>query len=157
MRADDVFSHRVPHIEQQRVAKNDHDSKVSTVVTGEKGMSVEQPGGTPEPGSERRGAPRQQTDLRVTCYPAVGGSAAGRPARVRNLSRTGIGLVVDQHWPPGMGLTLALPLLEGGGTRPIMAKVIHATAQPGGRFLVGCAFDTPLTDNEVQTLTGGVK
>ena len=115
-------------------------------------MAEEQRKEQPEPpGNERRAAPRRQADLRVTCYPAIGGPGAGRPVRVRNLSRTGIGLIVDRHWAPGMALSVALPLPEGG-TRPITARVIHATAQPGGSFLVGCAFDVPLTDEEMHAL-----
>src|SRR5947207_1178555 len=50
---------------------------------------------------ERRQAARYLAEMRVTCYPAGGGLGGGRVARVRNISRTGIGLVVDRHWRRG--------------------------------------------------------
>ncbi len=104
---------------------------------------------------ERRGAARHLADLRVTCYPAAGGLGAGRVVRVRNVSRTGIGLVVDRHWGPGTALSLGLPLEQGAAPRTCRARVVHATAQPGGCFLVGCTFEAPLTDQEVQVLLTG--
>jgi hypothetical protein len=89
----------------------------------------------------------------VTCYPASGGPGAARQARVRNLSRSGVGLVVDRHWEPGTTLSIGLPLGPEGAALLRPARVIHATALPGGRFLIGCSLDTPLTDAEMQALT----
>jgi hypothetical protein len=62
-------------------------------------MTEEQPAGRPtrEGRTERRATPRYQSDVRLTCYPVGVGLGAGRQARVRNISRTGIGLVVDRH------------------------------------------------------------
>jgi hypothetical protein len=104
---------------------------------------------------ERRRAARYLADLRVTCYPAGGGLGGGRVARVRNISRTGIGLVVDRHWGPGTAVSLALPLGEEGRDRSCVARVVHATAQPGGCFLVGCAFVAALTEDELQAVLAG--
>jgi hypothetical protein len=106
-------------------------------------------------GVERRGAARQQTDLKVTCYPSGGGPGAGRTVRVRNISRTGLGLIVDLHWGPGTVLSVGLPLGPERSARPCRARVVHATAQPGGCFLVGCAFEAPLSDDEFQALLAG--
>jgi hypothetical protein len=118
-------------------------------------MAEEQPAGGPsrEGGTERRATPRYQSEVRLTCYPVGAGLGAGRQARVRNVSRTGIGLVVDRHWPPGTMLSIALPLGPDGGTRPAMARVIHATALPGGSFLVGCALEVALSEDDLRALT----
>ena len=107
--------------------------------------------------AERREAARHLADLRVTCYPAGGGPGGGRVARVRNISRTGIGLIVDRHWGPGTSLSVGLPLDRepGARARSCQARVVHATAQPGGCYLVGCAFETPLADHEIQALLAG--
>jgi hypothetical protein len=106
--------------------------------------------GSPGTG-ERRAAPRHPSTQRITCYPAGGGLHERRPARVRNVSRSGIGLVVDRHWPPSTALLLELPGEEG--VRVARARVVHATSLPGGTFLVGCTFDAPLSDADLQTLT----
>jgi hypothetical protein len=100
--------------------------------------------------SERRAAARHPSTLRINCYPAGSGLAERRLARVRNVSRTGIGLVLDRHWPPGTALIFELPVEDG--VRSARGRVIHATSQPGGTFLVGCTFDLPLSDVELQAL-----
>jgi hypothetical protein len=50
-------------------------------------------------------------------------------------------------------LSIALPLGPDGGTRPAAARVIHATALPGGSFLVGCAFEVALSEDDLRALT----
>ena len=100
--------------------------------------------------SERRTAARHASTLRIACYPAGGGLAERRTARVRNVSKTGIGLILDRNWQPGQALILELPL--GEGVRQARARVVHATSQPGGCFLVGCTLDQSLSDADVQAL-----
>src|SRR5437773_3726645 len=102
------------------------------------------------PESERRRASRQSSTLRIACYPAGSGLLERRMVRVRNVSRTGIGLVVDRPWQQGLALILELPAEDG--VRSARARIVHSTSQPGGTFLVGCVFDTQLTDAEVQAL-----
>src|SRR3954463_7799197 len=92
---------------------------------------------------ERRTAIRQLSTLRIACYPAGSGLLERRMVRVRNVSRTGMGLVVDRPWQQGLALILELPAEDG--VRSARARIVHATSQPGGTFLVGCVFDTPLT------------
>src|SRR5438067_13680560 len=95
---------------------------------------------TPRPaGAERRAAARHSSTLSITCYPIGGGLTERRRARVRNVSRTGVGLVVDRAWERGVALGLELPGAEG--VRVVRAHVTHATPQLGGCFLVGCTLD----------------
>jgi hypothetical protein len=101
-------------------------------------------------GPERRAAPRYSSSLRITCYPANSSLTERRQARIRNLSRTGIGLSVDRSWPGGTVLIVELPAEDG--SRAVRTRVIHSTPQMGGTFLVGCTFDMPLTDAEVEAL-----
>jgi PilZ domain len=101
-------------------------------------------------GQERRAAPRQASTLKVTCYPAGAGLLERRQGRVRNVSRSGIGLVVDRRWEAGTALIVELPVEDG--VRPVRARVVHATQQLGGLFLTGCSLEKHLTDEEVQGL-----
>jgi hypothetical protein len=59
-------------------------------------------------------------------------------------------MIVDRHWQAGTALVVELP--AGEDVRPVGARVVHATPQPGGCFLVGCTLDTQLSDAEVQAL-----
>ncbi|MBI1913760.1 MAG: PilZ domain-containing protein [Planctomycetes bacterium] len=104
----------------------------------------------PPPEGERRLATRQSSTLRIACYPAGSGLLERRMVRIRNVSRTGIGLIVDRNWHQGLVLILELPAEDG--VRSARARIVHSTSQPGGTFLVGCVFDNPLTDAEVQAL-----
>ena len=113
-------------------------------------MTEQEGASGPPPEGERRTAARHSSTLRITCYPAGSGLGERRNARVRNVSKTGIGLVLDRHWLPEMKLILELPLAEG--IRLARAKIVHSTTQPGGCFLVGCLFDQQLADEEVQAL-----
>lgn len=103
------------------------------------------------PGGERRAAPRHTSSLKLACYPTGSGLLERRQARVRNVSRTGIGLAVDRTWPSGTNLMLEVPSEEG--VKPVRARVIHSTMQMGGTYLVGCVFENALTDAEVQALS----
>src|SRR5262249_35407753 len=105
----------------------------------------------PPGGQERRAAPRHPSSLKIACYPVGTGFADRRQARIRNISLTGIGIVLDRSWPPGTILILELPGEEA--MRTVRARVVHATTQVGGTFLVGCTFLDPMTDAEVQALT----
>jgi hypothetical protein len=106
--------------------------------------------GAPAEG-ERRAAPRHNSTLKITCYPVNASLLERRQGRVRNVSRTGVGLLVDRAWQRGATVILELPAEDG--FKAVRAKVVHATPQIGGTFLVGCALELPLTDAEVQALS----
>ena len=78
-----------------------------------------QPGAAPSEG-DRRAAPRHSSSLKLTCYPTGSGLLERRQARVRNVSRTGIGLAVDRSWPSGTALMIELPAEEG--VKPVPAR-----------------------------------
>jgi hypothetical protein len=69
--------------------------------------------------------------------------------RVRDISRTGIGLSLRKRFEPGTVLTVELsesPKLQ----RQLLVRVVHATADKNGRWIVGCTFDCPLSREEMQ-------
>src|SRR5580692_1103433 len=59
-------------------------------------------------------------------------------ATLRDVSATGVGMVLDRRFEPGAGLSIEIPGLGGGNT--LLAKVVHATGLPEGKWLLGCAF-----------------
>src|SRR5439155_18880566 len=62
---------------------------------------------------ERRAAPRHGSTLKITCYPVNASLLERRQGRVRNVSRTGVGLLVDRAWQRGATVILELPAEDG--------------------------------------------
>jgi hypothetical protein len=69
---------------------------------------------------------------------------------VRDISRTGIGLILPRRWEKGTILLLQLDGVRGGGSRTLCACVIHSTPHPDDGFVVGCAHGGELSDEEIQ-------
>jgi PilZ domain len=120
---------------------------------------------TPNPPAE---APRDDMSLAVECrvrerhpceLPTSCQPLAARadndflwPAKLRDISPSGVGLVVGRRFEPGTCLAVEFP---GTGATPaevLFARVAHATARPGGYWLLGCAFVSDLSEHEVQTV-----
>ena len=71
--------------------------------------------------------------------------------RVRDISRIGIGLILRKPFEPGTMLMIELPespkLL-----RQLLVRVVHATPNKNGRWIIGCTFDCPLSPEEMRIL-----
>src|SRR6478672_8812649 len=100
-------------------------------------------GGAGPPG-EDRGAERCARGLRASWRTLAARDDRLAPAAVCNVSRTGIALLVGEVLRPGAILIVRLENLPDPVAAPRVAHVKHATQQADGRWLVGCAFATPL-------------
>jgi hypothetical protein len=74
------------------------------------------------------------------------------PAQVENISATGIGLRVREPLKPGMVLVIKLQNRAGRLSRPLPARVMHATLQTDNSWLVGCQFVRRLSDEDMHAL-----
>jgi hypothetical protein len=72
---------------------------------------------------------------------------------VKDLSNTGVGLVLDQPFAPETALLLRLPTASQGWSSHLV-RVKRCAEERPGRFHVGCAFIKPLSDAELQSLLG---
>jgi len=101
---------------------------------------------------ERRAAERRAFDVVTVCR-AADGRVLPIDARVRDISRTGIGLVVSEPLQPGSLLRVTLP---GAQSRHIvvLACVSHATQQPDG-WLVGALFSAELAEEDLRVNDDG--
>jgi hypothetical protein len=102
------------------------------------------------PGEERRRAPRFQCLRMISC--AVRQSEERIWARVRDISVSGIGLVATNKIEAGTPLIIELKSVALLPTLTLPARVAHATPRASGSWLIGCQFDEPLTDEQVQAL-----
>ncbi|HKI37962.1 MAG TPA: PilZ domain-containing protein [Gemmataceae bacterium] len=101
--------------------------------------------------AERRAHVRYSHTLRTSCRP-LGKGAATWPATIQDLSRAGVALAMGREVRPGAVLVVALEGLGGRFSRPLLLRVLNVRPAERGGWHVGCAFVTPLTDNDVQAL-----
>jgi hypothetical protein len=101
--------------------------------------------------TDRRAAERLPVTAGTTCTfisPVVEGFG---PARVRDISMTGIGLVLVRKVEVGSQLAVGLSHPAKGLAKTLVVRVTHVTPVPGGH-LVGGEFAAPLTYQEWTTL-----
>jgi hypothetical protein len=106
------------------------------------------------PGSECRVYARHSSDLATNCQPvaARGDNDLKWPAQIRDVSLSGVGLVLRRRFEPGAGLAIELPGPDGSGTFTVFARIIHVTAQAGGYWLLGCVFVSALSEETLKAL-----
>jgi hypothetical protein len=96
---------------------------------------------------ERRLWGRVPCHLETSIAPANGTNAGGLPARVRNISRSGINLTAGRAFAAGTLLSVALPL--DAGTEMLTCVVRCEPAADGG-YELGCTFAAQLSDEDLH-------
>jgi hypothetical protein len=101
---------------------------------------------------ERRASVRRDSNAKGTCQTLSQRHESTWEATVRNISLTGIGLLLARRFEPGTLLAIELTETSEQRQRLLVARVAHATLQPDDKWLIGCAFMSPLHDEELQEL-----
>jgi hypothetical protein len=73
------------------------------------------------------------------------------PAKIRDVSMTGIGLILSRRVEVGSHLAISVSNAAQKFSKTLVVRVIHVTAVPGG-FLVGGTLNEPLTYQELTAL-----
>jgi len=108
--------------------------------------------------AERRAFVRLASDLSASCSDVTRGQRShdvGWPGRVRDISRGGVGLLLQHCFRPGTDLSIELRDNTGKLLRTVAAHVVHASAvldDGNPCWILGCAFEEPLSDAELQEL-----
>jgi hypothetical protein len=104
----------------------------------------------PEP--EPRAAVRHPCDIVTSCRPAAADDDGQLlPARIRDISVLGLGVLIRYPYRAGTRLLMELPGRNGHAPRTVLATVVHARPQPGG-WIVGCSLAQPLAEEDLQAL-----
>ncbi len=111
-------------------------------------LETEQAGRRSE--AERRRAPRYPCALDAACQPVSGRAGHSWTAQVKNLSTSGVGLVLDRRFERGTILVLDLQGPGGDLARTVLARVVHVTPQGEKGWLLGCAFTSELDDDDLR-------
>jgi hypothetical protein len=61
-----------------------------------------------------------------------------------------MGLWFREPLPAGTRVALLVPTLTAARQRTVLARVVHATAAPGGGWIIGCALDELLREDELR-------
>jgi hypothetical protein len=102
--------------------------------------------------TERRAAARFPPCREATCQLAIALGGVVRPVVIRDISVSGIDLVVHRPFEPGTHLALELFNAARNFSRTVRVNVVHADPQEGGDWSVGFAFERKLQDEELQAL-----
>ena len=109
--------------------------------------------------SERRAWIRYQSNLETVCEPisalSAEEAASGWPAKVRDISAGGVGLSVGRRFEPGSVLLIELTSGEDETSYVAPVRVVHATLDGDGRWILGCAFTRRLDDEQMRSLLKG--
>ncbi len=95
-------------------------------------------------GEHRRVAVRYACDVETLYQPANQLDSPLLSARVQDISRGGIKLLVNQPLETGTLLSVELPGVL------VLACVAHVTAWPDGEWALGCIFSSELQDEDLQ-------
>lgn len=113
------------------------------------------------PGSDSSGSPANKEDNRRfwVRYPADLGTSVQLadhpgedriPARIRDISRGGVNLLIDTPFEAGQLLSLELPSAEDANRIfNLLACVVRTRSEPNGRYSLGCVFSRELTEEDL--------
>jgi hypothetical protein len=102
---------------------------------------------------ERRAWLRFPNEQDIICHPVT-----GRPqdepelawlGKVRDISPAGIGLSMSRRFEPGAELIAELSVKRDASLL-LPVRVIHATPDEKGQWIIGCEFIFPLSEEELQ-------
>jgi hypothetical protein len=102
-------------------------------------------------GAERRAWIRYPRRL-LTLWGLFGTRQEDWTAELRDVSQTGLGLVVNRSFAPGTVLSVRVQTAGHQYTRTMLVRVKHAAAQPDGDWLIGCTFVVKLKEAELREL-----
>jgi hypothetical protein len=101
--------------------------------------------------AERRAWIRYRRRLNVLWQILGVGRTEVWPARIQDISATGIGLIANRSFRRGTVLSIRVPR---GVKEPhsYLARVKHITPLQGDEVQVGCTFVVPLSDEELRSI-----
>jgi hypothetical protein len=118
----------------------------------------EEQGGAPTTAADRRLCVRHVADVETVCQPVASWTTEQLKwqARIRDVSCTGIALVLSRRFERGTGLAIEVPGSEPDSSHTIFARIARVIEEPDGSWLVGCAFVSELSDEELRALIRAV-
>jgi len=95
---------------------------------------------------------RFPSNVRATYALATEEMPQREPAKVLNISASGVGLLVEQRIEPGTLLSVDLLSGDGRSATTVLACVVHLTEQASDGWALGCNFIQELSASDLQGL-----
>ncbi len=106
----------------------------------------------PSPALDRRAAIRYACEVQGDCQPITQLEAGNRwPARLLNVSSTGVGLLLSRRFEPGTLLAVAVEP-DGNSTRCLPLARVRRVRRHGNYWLLGCVWADELSDEDMRPL-----
>jgi hypothetical protein len=106
---------------------------------------------------ERRQNARIDCELDANTHSADLPDSIGWGAKVRNISRTGVGLNLCFSFRAGTKLAIKIHCPEREKHAIVLSKVVHIRDQLDGSWHVGCQFFEPISERDLELLLGSQK
>ena len=106
--------------------------------------------GSERSGAERRAGVRYACGLEAVCHVGPPGELLRTTARIVDISVGGIGLILKERFKEGTQIMVRLGTTAL--TRPLPVKVVHVVEIAPHFYLLGGAFTTPFSANELSKL-----
>src|SRR5437763_419666 len=103
-------------------------------------------------GDERRAHARHTLDVATVCRALA--DDADMPARIRNVSRSGVNLTAPRLVPEGTMVRIDLPGPANGPRTTILACVTNVRVFSEGLWSLGCVFSLELSEAEMRQFGG---
>jgi PilZ domain len=104
---------------------------------------------------DRRAWIRFGADLDAECHAKGAMKDAGWTAKVKDISKGGVGLLLRHRFKPGTQLMMELKSRDGTFCHRAAITAVRVIAFLSGnrpQWFMGCSFDTPLADEDLQRL-----
>jgi serine/threonine protein kinase len=108
--------------------------------------------GVASSGIERRASVRYESKVAGWCAAVGGRYDKGWKAYVKDISITGIGLLVNRRFEPNATLFIEVEAAEGEPGPTFMVRVVRAQEVGGGQWLVGGMFGRQIDEDDVKSL-----
>jgi PilZ domain len=102
----------------------------------------------------RRAWVRHVCERDATCRPSNQDSVCLYPSKVRDISRGGLKLIMNQQFEPGSLLNIQLECPDKRTTPPCLVEVIHCQEMPERRWAIGCKFTEILSEKALDEVLG---
>jgi hypothetical protein len=101
---------------------------------------------------ERRSAPRSTCLREVVCQAVMAGRDESAPALVKDISSTGLRLVLRRCYEPGRALAVSWRYPHGGTQHTLLVHVVHSHNDGSGTWHVGCSMVCQISDKQLAEL-----
>src|SRR5947209_8464369 len=119
-------------------------------LLGGGGAAPREGGAGPAADEDRRVWVRYPSSAQTVVQTLGNGIDTRLSARVHNVSRGGINLVLDRSFRPGEMINIELPGGTPESTSTVLACVVHVRELAAGAWSVGCTFSEELGNKDLE-------